>query len=72
MNFGIQLSYVNNNYGLAFGLLVCGAKNIYGVQIGVVNKANNAHGIQFGLINVMWTSWIPFMPFINFSLNNDK
>jgi hypothetical protein len=52
---GVQLAAANNSpftdiYGVQAGVYNK-AQEVYGVQIGLVNVASNLHGIQIGLVN---------------------
>ena len=40
---------------------------VHGLQLGLVNYANELHGLQFGLLNFVSGSSIPCLPFLRFS-----
>jgi hypothetical protein len=66
---GVQLAAVNQSaftdiYGLQVGIYNR-AKVVYGFQIGVVNITDNLHGIQIGLINFHHQGLINVSPIIN-------
>lgn len=66
---GLQLAAVNQSaftdiYGLQVGIYNK-AKVVYGLQIGVVNVTDNLHGIQIGLINFHHQGMINVSPIIN-------
>jgi hypothetical protein len=66
---GLQLSLVNiskftNIYGVQFGLYNQ-AQDVYGLQIGVVNIAKNLHGLQIGLINFNSQGIFAVSPILN-------
>ncbi len=66
---GIQAALVNysphtNIYGVGLGLYNR-AQDVYGVQIGLVNVADNLHGIQIGLINFNHKGLFVVSPIIN-------
>jgi len=68
---GIQLALAANNcphtniYGLQVGLYN-NAQDVYGLQIGLVNVAKSLHGLQIGLINFNHTGTFTVSPFLNF------
>lgn len=66
---GIQLALANTSaftdiYGLQVGIYNR-AKDVYGFQFGLVNVADNLHGIQIGLINFNHKGLIGMCPVIN-------
>ena len=66
---GIQLALLNMSahtdvYGLQVGLYNK-AKAVYGFQIGLVNSASNLHGIQIGLVNFHDKGLFVVSPLIN-------
>jgi hypothetical protein len=66
---GIQLAAVNlcehtDIWGLQAGLYNR-AQNVYGFQIGVVNVAETLHGIQIGLLNFHRKGMISVSPILN-------
>lgn len=67
--FGLQAALVNtgmklNIYGVQAGLYN-EADNVYGFQIGILNKAQSLHGIQIGLLNIHEKGMIKYFPVIN-------
>lgn len=52
-------------YGLQVGLYNR-AREVYGVQIGLINYAYNLHGLQIGLLNFNVQGWFGMAPLINF------
>ena len=67
---GIQLALANLSkhtdiYGLQVGVYNR-AKSVYGFQIGLVNSCDNLHGLQIGLINYNKTGTFLVSPIINF------
>jgi hypothetical protein len=54
----------NNIYGMQMGLYNR-ADRIVGLQLGVVNYCSNLHGVQIGLLNVCKSCLIGLMPGIN-------
>lgn len=66
---GLQLALANISaftdiYGVQLGVYNR-AKDVYGLQIGLVNVADNLHGIQIGLINFNHKGLIGMCPLIN-------
>lgn len=66
---GVQLGLINhspftNVYGLQAGIYNK-AQEVYGLQIGVVNMASNLHGVQIGLINFHHKGVIGVSPILN-------
>lgn len=66
---GAQLSTIgnfghNNIYGVQFGI-INQADEVYGFQVGLINRAKNLHGIQIGLANYNEAGPLKFMPVIN-------
>lgn len=67
--YGVQLSLANLSkhtsvYGLQVGIYNK-AKVVYGLQIGVVNMADSLYGVQIGLINFNETGVFKISPFLN-------
>ena len=66
---GIQLSLASNHAtdlrGAQIALFVNGARRARGLQLGLVNWADDLDGVQIGLVNVQRQGWIPFLPFFN-------
>lgn len=67
---GIQLAAVNLSehtdiYGLQLGLYNK-AQRVYGFQIGLVNVVDNLHGLQIGLINFHRQGVFTVSPILNF------
>ncbi len=54
----------NNIYGMQMGLYNR-ADRIVGLQLGIVNYCGNLHGVQIGLLNVCKSCLIGLMPGIN-------
>jgi hypothetical protein len=69
----VMISLINysdfNSKGVQIGISNS-ASDFDGVQIGVfnINGDNGSKGVQIGLLNYMKNGFIPFCPFINFSL----
>lgn len=66
---GVQLALANLSehskiYGLQVGIYNR-AESIYGFQIGLVNDVNNLHGVQIGLLNYNRTGLLAVSPLIN-------
>src|SRR5690606_27971365 len=67
---GLQLAALANLsdhtdvYGLQVGLFNR-ARNVYGLQIGLVNVTNSLHGLQIGLLNFHHTGTFVVSPFLN-------
>ncbi len=67
---GVQLAFLANVspftdiYGLQVGLYNR-AKDVYGFQIGLVNVADNLHGIQIGLVNFNHKGPFAISPILN-------
>lgn len=67
---GLQLALLanladhTNIYGLQVGLYNR-AQSVYGLQIGLVNVANSLHGVQIGLVNFHTTGLFSVSPIIN-------
>lgn len=71
---GLQIAVLGNVAeinlnGVQIGLLVNGAENVHGIQIGLLNMCDSLSGVQIGLINIV-TSRFPdkglfVSPFIN-------
>ena len=59
-----NLSEYTNIYGVQLGLYNR-AKDVYGFQLGLVNKATSLHGIQIGLLNINQTGLLAMAPIIN-------
>jgi len=67
---GVQMSLANlsthtNVYGLQVGLYNK-AQNVYGFQVGIVNIAESVHGLQIGLINFHHKGTFVVSPILNF------
>lgn len=67
---GLQLAAVNlsehtNIYGVQVGLYNK-AQTVYGFQIGLVNVVDNLHGLQIGLINFHRQGVFTVSPILNF------
>ncbi len=68
---GVQLALLGNLapftdvYGVQVGLYNK-AMSVYGLQIGLVNVTNNLHGLQIGLINFNTKGLFVVSPFLNF------
>lgn len=67
---GVQFSLANltthtNIYGIQLGLYNRAAE-VYGLQIGIVNEAKNLHGLQIGLLNFHYTGLFYVSPLLNF------
>jgi hypothetical protein len=66
---GLQLSLAGNHAGELNGaqiaLFVNGAHRARGLQLGLVNWADDLDGVQIGLVNVQRHGWIPVVPFLN-------
>jgi hypothetical protein len=52
-------------YGVEIGL-VNRAKQVFGFQIGLVNIVEVLHGLQLGLVNVSKNGLLPVLPIVNF------
>ncbi|MGZ3796156.1 MAG: LA_2272 family surface repeat-containing protein, partial [Pseudobdellovibrionaceae bacterium] len=67
---GIQLALLANLsaftdiYGLQVGLYNR-AKDVYGLQVGLVNVTDNLHGVQIGLINFNHKGPFAMSPILN-------
>lgn len=66
---GLQFSLANlgehtSIYGVQLGIYNR-AQNVYGLQIGIVNDTNNLHGIQIGLLNYNRTGTLAVSPILN-------
>lgn len=66
---GVQFSVANVSpntsiYGLQVGLYNK-ARSVYGFQVGLVNIANDLHGLQIGLVNFNATGTFAVSPIIN-------
>ncbi|MCM2278355.1 MAG: hypothetical protein NDJ89_09795 [Oligoflexia bacterium] len=66
---GLQVSLGNfspytNIYGLQVGVYNR-AQHVYGFQLGLINVAQSLHGIQIGLLNFNQTGLFSVSPFIN-------
>lgn len=67
---GLQLALLANQspftdiYGVQVGIYNR-AKDVYGLQIGVVNVADNLHGVQIGLVNFNHSGPFAISPFLN-------
>ncbi len=66
---GLELALVNivpntNIYGLQVGLYNQ-AQEVYGFQIGIVNEAKSLHGLQIGVLNFNHTGIFSVSPFLN-------
>ena len=59
-----NISEFSDLYGVQLGLYNR-AKDVYGFQVGLVNKASSLHGIQIGLLNINQTGLIAMAPIIN-------
>ena len=68
---GIQIAFIANvattASALQIGAVNVAAKNMEGVQIGVVNYARELSGVQIGVINISPDGPIEFMPVLNFA-----
>jgi hypothetical protein len=65
---GLQVACIANVVGRGTGLqigLVNVADDLTGVQIGLANAARNLTGVQIGLGNYVADSTIPFLPILN-------
>lgn len=67
---GVQLSLANlsshtNIYGVQLGIYNR-ASDVYGLQVGIVNEAKNLHGLQIGLLNFHHTGLFVVSPILNF------
>lgn len=68
--FGVQASLLANIgrftdiYGVQMGIYNR-AHDVYGIQIGLVNYASNLHGIQIGLANFNENGYFTVSPLIN-------
>lgn len=67
---GLQLAMANlsphtNIYGVQAGIYNV-ADQVYGFQIGLVNVVNNLHGLQIGLLNFHHQGLFSVSPVINF------
>lgn len=67
---GVQLALANlagftDIYGLQLGVFNK-AKEVYGLQIGIVNVASNLHGLQIGVLNFNATGLFSVSPILNF------
>lgn len=54
-----------NVRGCQVGLINMVEKDVVGVQIGMINGARNLSGVQIGIINVNSGGTVPFFPVIN-------
>jgi hypothetical protein len=66
---GLELALINlapntDIYGLQLGLYNK-ALSVYGFQIGLVNVTSSLHGVQIGLINFNHTGFFTVSPFLN-------
>ena len=66
---GLQVAAANLSphtdiYGLQVGVYNK-AQNVYGLQIGLVNDTENLHGLQIGLLNFNHTGFFAVSPIIN-------
>lgn len=68
--YGVQFALANftthtDVYGVQVGLYNR-ANEVRGLQVGVVNVANNLHGLQIGLLNFHYTGMFYVAPIVNF------
>lgn len=69
---GIQLAVFGFNYanasagGVQLAMLYNYAKDLSGLQLGLVNACETLSGVQIGLVNIIWQEKVSFMPLINF------
>ncbi len=69
---GLQMAMFGFNYanesvqGVQFAMLYNYAKNLNGLQFGLVNACETLSGVQIGLVNIIWQEKMSFMPLLNF------
>lgn len=71
---GLQVAVFWNEALMMHGLqvgLVNVANDVRGLQIGLLNTTEIIYGYQIGLINVIKGSQVPFLPLINFQFIED-
>jgi hypothetical protein len=61
---GANLGEYTDIYGVQIGLYNR-AREVYGLQIGLLNYATNLHGVQIGLLNFNSQGWFSMSPLIN-------
>lgn len=66
VQFGILSFATKSIKGTQFGLF-CYSKKTKGLQLGVVNDAEDLADFQVGILNYNKHAWIPLLPLINFS-----
>ncbi len=65
---GAQVAIGYNQANMAKGLqlaIINNADDMRGFQVGLINTTSMIHGYQIGLINVIKGSTVPFLPIIN-------
>lgn len=67
---GVQISNLATHSGPLTGVQISSLYNrahgVRGLQIALVNDAQDLKGVQLGLLNVNRTGWLPVVPFLNF------
>jgi hypothetical protein len=69
---GVQTAVIGFNLangdvnGVQAAMLYNYAKNVNGLQLGVINICDNLSGIQIGLVNIIWQEKMSVLPLINF------
>jgi len=69
---GVQSTVFGFNYanetvnGVQVALFYNYAKNLNGLQLGLINSCDNLSGIQIGLVNFIWQKEKSILPLINF------
>ena len=66
-------NHVELQRGVSIGLETNDSKEVYGIQIGLVNKTKQLHGFQFGIWNIAENNKIfKKMPIMNFNLRRKR
>jgi len=66
MQLGILSFSAKSIKGIQFGLF-CYSKKTEGLQLGMVNDAEDLADFQIGILNYNKHAWVPLLPLINFS-----
>ena len=66
IGWGCGANWANDMHGVQTGMFVINrAKNMRGVQLGIVNYCETMVGVQIGVINIITKSPLPFFPIVN-------
>jgi hypothetical protein len=65
---GFGFNHANESvYGMQFAMFYNYAKNLNGLQLGLVNACESLSGVQIGLVNIIWQEKMSIMPLVHFN-----